>query len=1175
MYSSVAQRLRSRGPARIGQIEQHYQVYDFASFIMIFNEVFVRDKHYSNFGMANSLPISNEIGRGSQFSVRLLRLPDYMPVRTSDDPSSRLTAGAEIVLKWPNLEIADNLDEQNVIKSITTELLVISHPGLREHPRILDVYGFAWDKQVISSGESVLPVIMVEYGEYGTLTQFLGRRQKVDLDTKLMLASDIAHAVHALHQNGIAHSDLKPENILVVHHDTELRPVAKLGDFGLSIFLDQHDSTKPWTAGTRPWMAPEHMTPVTTDQLIKADIYSCGLILWSIILDGLPPWKLEAFENDSLRELFELVKKNNKMLIYLEAFENHSPEELLEFFKKDILQRQILLAFVNISGRSEGEAAEAHHAAAIMNLLRIGTVAPSAPGSAEYTGYHIDAAEVLKLLESAANENTISKGSPSSQAIYHRVSKALETPHARDSNVLTTIQNVPKSNTISRHTTIQWLKRATMMGSHVASSTLRELDPNAWREALSIFRTEYCGVGHKLLENSVYKAEITTHSLFSDRSSIPEFETIQESGDTPLHIAATVGRLDIIQHLVQDGPCALINTQNIRGETALLQATRSGNYAIVEYLIAAGASGNILTDNFESPLHWLCAFEDRDEDELFQLALALCHSGADIDGVCAPNTVFNEHFRETVGGGTPLCRAVQRDSYIAAKVLINLGADPYKDRGVGDHSRAPHAAALACCAHNSRMLLLLLASDIPIQPPKWYGKAGLFDPQYTGEAFKAYMTGESTIQSAAPNVWKSMTERGAQSSLLGYAVNPDPLHYRMALHGESYLQQMQLTIDILASAKSQEFERVTFDYASAIKHSILSRDISIVSHLLAAYPEQTVPELINPVPSGMHLRLPAQLALAFGDRPIFDLLLSYAGPDTQVSPTKMQGMTDNWLSQGLLWLLRPTSTIASEKVNRTTKSAIHLAAYAHPDPHFMNALLSNLSSSDARTLVNSHGKLLDEVPLSIALQNQHFNVADVLLRYGANIEEEASNIGHKPGQSTTPLGTVITFNNSGTMGAVEWLLRHGASNIVNKEYGITALMTAVRAGTMYDISRTGALVPTRLYDLELPVLERLLQHFCTPRDIDHKADGVGGTTALHWGVLRLCPEAVSLLLRSGADKSLTAEFARPATAKELAEALDEEAIPSEAKERGPDEIERYLERFNLLQQIFALEDAGI
>lgn len=248
---------------------------------MVFNDIFVKDKYYQNFGMVNDMPISNVIGSGGQFTVRLFRFPEYMSVRTSDDPSSRLTAGAEVVLKWPNLERGENLVEERLIKSIITELSVMSHPGIRPHPRILDIYGFAWDQQVIGSGASVMPVIMIEYGQLGTIPQFLCRAQIVDLNTKLMLASDIAHAVHTLHRNGIAHSDLKPDNILVVQHNAELRPVAKLSDFGLSIFLDEHDSTKLWTAGTRPWMAPEHMTPVTTDQLLKADSESESFAIYA------------------------------------------------------------------------------------------------------------------------------------------------------------------------------------------------------------------------------------------------------------------------------------------------------------------------------------------------------------------------------------------------------------------------------------------------------------------------------------------------------------------------------------------------------------------------------------------------------------------------------------------------------------------------------------------------------------------------------------------------------------------------------------------------------------------------------------------------------------------------------------------------------------------------------
>lgn len=269
MNSSAAS-WRSNSVSHGDQNQHPRPVHDFASFIVFFNDIFVRDKYYQNFNMVNDMPISSDVGSGRQFVVRLYVLPEGIAVRTSDDPSSRLTKGAQVVLKWPNLEQHANLVEENVIMAITTELAVLAYPGLREHPRILDVYGFAWDQQVTGPGASITPVIVVEYGELGTLGEYLRGEQSVDLNTKLLLASDIAHALQALHQNGIVHSDLKPDNILVCLH-ADGRPVAKLSDFGCAIFLETYDSTRIWNVGTRPWMAPEYMTAVTRERLPKTD----------------------------------------------------------------------------------------------------------------------------------------------------------------------------------------------------------------------------------------------------------------------------------------------------------------------------------------------------------------------------------------------------------------------------------------------------------------------------------------------------------------------------------------------------------------------------------------------------------------------------------------------------------------------------------------------------------------------------------------------------------------------------------------------------------------------------------------------------------------------------------------------------------------------------------------
>lgn len=74
---------------------------------------------------------------------------------------------------------------------------------------------------------------------------------------------------------------------------------------------------------------------------------------------------------------------------------------------------------------------------------------------------------------------------------------------------------------------------------------------------------------------------------------------------------------------------------------------------------------------------------------------------------------------------------------------------------------------------------------------------------------------------------------------LGYAVRPDLLyeHEGMVLLSPSYLEEMSRTIDTLAALEPQEFDRVTIDHQSALLRSILSRDISLVFHLLSSFPD--------------------------------------------------------------------------------------------------------------------------------------------------------------------------------------------------------------------------------------------------------------------------------------------------------------------------------------------------
>ncbi|KAL6052488.1 Fem-1-like protein b [Balamuthia mandrillaris] len=63
--------------------------------------------------------------------------------------------------------------------------------------------------------------------------------------------------------------------------------------------------------------------------------------------------------------------------------------------------------------------------------------------------------------------------------------------------------------------------------------------------------------------------------------------------NTPLHLAAGAGHLDMVQLLLEDKYGADINAQNEHGKTPLHQAAWRGNLAIVKLLTARGAKQDI------------------------------------------------------------------------------------------------------------------------------------------------------------------------------------------------------------------------------------------------------------------------------------------------------------------------------------------------------------------------------------------------------------------------------------------------------------------------------------------------------------------------------------------------------------------------------------------------------
>ena len=119
---------------------------------------------------------------------------------------------------------------------------------------------------------------------------------------------DMAKALKKIHENGIMHRDIKPNNIFLNHvYEKDGERVAKLGDFGCSIFIQDNKSDP---IGTILYSSPEILQKIEYNE--KCDLWSLGVTLHEIYF-GIPPYGPNYNLNIIMEYLFAdkfLLKKS-------------------------------------------------------------------------------------------------------------------------------------------------------------------------------------------------------------------------------------------------------------------------------------------------------------------------------------------------------------------------------------------------------------------------------------------------------------------------------------------------------------------------------------------------------------------------------------------------------------------------------------------------------------------------------------------------------------------------------------------------------------------------------------------------------------------------------------------------------------------------------------------------
>jgi 5'-AMP-activated protein kinase catalytic alpha subunit len=195
-----------------------------------------------------------------------------------------LASGQAVAIKMID---KDKISRVGLIVQIKREISIMR---LVRHPNVLKLF------EVMASKSKIYFVL--EYAKGGELFNKIAKG-KLSEDAARKYFHQLISAVDYCHSRGVYHRDLKPENLLLDDNEN-----LKVSDFGLSALAEsrRQDGLLHTTCGTPAYVAPEVLSRRGYDGA-KADIWSCGVILFVLVAGFLP------FHDTNLIEMYRKISK--------------------------------------------------------------------------------------------------------------------------------------------------------------------------------------------------------------------------------------------------------------------------------------------------------------------------------------------------------------------------------------------------------------------------------------------------------------------------------------------------------------------------------------------------------------------------------------------------------------------------------------------------------------------------------------------------------------------------------------------------------------------------------------------------------------------------------------------------------------------------------------------------
>ncbi|CAK9815276.1 Serine/threonine-protein kinase BRSK2 [Anthophora quadrimaculata] len=224
--------------------------------------------------------------------------------------------GKKVAIKIINRE---KLSE-TVLMKVEREIAIMK---LIDHPHVLGLSDVYENKKYL--------YLVLEHVSGGELFDYLVKKGRLTPKEARRFFRQIISALDFCHSHSICHRDLKPENLLLDEKNN-----IKIADFGMAS-LQPAGSMLETSCGSPHYACPEVIRGEKYDGR-KADVWSCGVILYALLVGALP------FDDDNLRKLLEKVKRG---VFYIPHFVPPECQNLLKGMIEVDPDKRLTLAEIN------------------------------------------------------------------------------------------------------------------------------------------------------------------------------------------------------------------------------------------------------------------------------------------------------------------------------------------------------------------------------------------------------------------------------------------------------------------------------------------------------------------------------------------------------------------------------------------------------------------------------------------------------------------------------------------------------------------------------------------------------------------------------------------------------------------------------------------------------------